>query len=291
MAVVLITGSSTGIGLATALHLARNGYTVYASMRRPEQATELQATVKAEGLDLHTVQLDVDDDGSVSERVAAIEKEAGGIDVLVNNAGIAGALAIEEMEIDFWKSIFETNLFGAIRMTRAVLPAMRKRGSGTIVNVTSVAGRVAIAPQAAYAASKHALEAASEVLAQEVQTFGIRVAIIEPGVIVTPIFQKANPPAPNSAYGHTQRKFGFFFMKMYQNASQPGVVAEMIQHAIETDTPKLRYPIGSGADELLAGRAQASDEEWTALGGLSDDEWFDATKRLFGLDFRPQGPG
>ena len=287
MAVALITGSSTGIGLATALHLARNDYTVYASMRQPDKATELQATVKAEDLDLHTVQLDVDDDASVSERVAAIEKEAGAIDVLVNNAGIAGALAIEEMEIDFWKSIFETNLFGAMRMTRAVLPAMRERGSGTIVNVTSVAGRVALAPQAAYAASKHALEAASEVLAQEVGTFGIRVAIIEPGVIVTPIFQKANPPFPNSAYDHTQRKFGFLFMKMLQDPGQPDTVAEMVQHAIETDSPKLRYPVGGGAEDLIAGRAKASDEEWAALGGLSDDEWFDATKRMFGLDFRP----
>lgn len=287
MTVALITGSSTGIGLATALHLARNGYTVYASMRQPAQATELQATVKAEGLDLHTVQLDVDDDASVSERVAAIEAEASGIDVLVNNAGIGGNLAIEEMEIEFWKSIFETNLFGAIRMTRAVLPAMRKRGSGTIVNVSSVTGRVAVAPQAAYAASKHALEAASEVLAQEVRTFGIRVAIIEPGVIITPIHQKSNPPVPNSAYGHTQRKIRYYSMKMAQNASQPDTVAEMVRHAIETGSPKLRYPVGAGAEDLIAGRAKASDEEWAAMGAMSDDEWFTATKRLFGLDFRP----
>ena len=292
MTVALITGTSTGIGAATALHLARHGYTVYASMRQPDQSPELLATAKDEGLDLHAVQLDVDDRSAVTKRVAEVLAEAGGIDVLVNNAGLGGGNSIEETAEDFWRSMFETNLFGAIRVTQAVLPSMRERRSGTIVNISSVAGRVATPPQGAYSASKYALEAASEVLAQEVAPFGIRVAIIEPGIILTPIFQKnLHPPDPDSPYQDSARKFGFLIMKMLPDASQPDVVAEVVQYAIETDAPKLRYPVGMGAEELIAGRQKTSDEEWVALGAMNDEEWFSATRRIFGLDFRPPPAG
>lgn len=292
MTVALITGTSTGIGAATALHLARHEYTVYASMRQPGLSTELQATAKDEGLDLHTVRLDVDDSAAVTERVAEVLAEAGGIDVLVNNAGLGGGSSIEETAEEFWRSMFETNLFGAIRMTQAVLPSMRERGSGTIINISSVAGRLATPPQGAYAASKHALEAASEVLAQEVRPFGIRVAIIEPGIILTPIFEKnLRPVNPDSAYQDSARKFGFLIAKMLPDASDPGVVAEVVRQAIETDAPQLRYPVGMGAEELIAGREKTSDEDWVALGGMSDEEWFAATKRIFGLDFRPPPGG
>ena len=261
-------------------------------MRNPDAAEELRATGKEEQLDIHVVRLDVDDSDAVTERVDEVLAEAGGIDVLVNNAGIGGGTSIEETTDEAWKALFETNFFGAMRMTRAVLPSMRERGSGTIVNVSSVAGRVAIPPQGVYSASKFALEAASEVLAQEVLPHGIRVAIIEPGVILTPIFQKnVQQPDPDSPYQASVRRLGFLFMKMLQEASQPDVVAEVIRHAIETDSPKLRYPVGAGAEEFIGGRRRASDEEWIHLGAMSDDEWLLATKDMFGIDFTPPAVG
>ncbi len=288
MTVALVTGTSTGIGLATALHLARNDYTVYASMRNLEGSTELRAAAEKDGLDVRTVQLDVDDSEAVLQGVADVLDDAGHIDVLVNNAGIGGGAAIEETSEEVWKAMFETNFFGAIRMIQAVLPSMRKQESGTIVNVSSVAGRVAIPPQGAYSASKFALEAMSEVLAQEVGPYNVRVAIIEPGIILTPIFQKnQRPPDPDSPYMAGSRREAFIFMKMMQNPSQPQVVAEVIKHAIETGLPKLRYQVGAGADALVGGRQQITDEEWTELGKMSDDEWFAATKRIFRIDFRP----
>ena len=288
MTVALVTGTSTGIGLATALHLGRNGYRVYASMRNLEGSKEIRTAAEKEGLDVRTVQLDVDDGQAVKERVAEVLKDAGRIDVLVNNAGIGGGTAIEEMPEEAWKAMFETNFFGALRMIQAVLPSMRQQRSGTIVNVSSVAGRLATPPQGAYSASKFALEAMSEVLAQEVAKYNVRVAIIEPGIILTPIFQKnLRPPDPNSPYADGSRRLGFLFMKLLQAPSQPDVVAEAIQHAIETDSPKLRYPVGAGADQLLGGRQRATDEEWVALGKMTDDEWFTATEKMFGIDFRP----
>ena len=288
MATALVTGSSTGIGLATVLDLGRHGYNVYASMRNPDAAEDLRTTAKDEQLDIHVVQLDVNDSDAVTRRVDEVLAEAGGIDVLVNNAGIAGGTSIEETTDEAWKAMFETNLFGAMRMTRAVLPSMRERGSGTIVNMSSVAGRMAIPPQGVYAASKFALEAASEVLAQEVRPHGIRVAIIEPGVILTPIFQKnAQPPDPDSPYLDSVRRFGFVIAKMFQDVSQPEVVAKVVRHAIETDSPKLRYPVGAGAEEFIGGRSRATDEEWVDLGAMSDDEWLAATKDMFGIDFTP----
>ena len=288
MTVALITGTSTGIGLATALHLARNGYNVYASMRNLDGSAELRATAEKDGLDIHTVQLDVDDSQAVKERVAEVLKDAGRIDVLVNNAGVAGGGAVEEMPEEAWKAMFETNFFGVVRMIQAVLPSMRQQESGTVVNVSSVAGRLAISPQGAYSASKFALEGMSEVLAQEVARYNVRVAIIEPGVILTPIFQKnLRAPDPDSPYLDGSRRMGFLYMKMLQDPSKADVVAEVIKHAIETDSPKLRYPAGGGADELLGGRQQITDEEWVELGKMSDDEWLAATKRIFGIDFRP----
>jgi NAD(P)-dependent dehydrogenase (short-subunit alcohol dehydrogenase family) len=191
MSVVLVTGSSTGIGLATALHFGRLGGGVYAGVRNIATASELTQAIAAEKLPIHPITLDVDDQASVSRAVGEILSREGRIDVLVNNAGIGGGGPVEDVPIDWVKSLFETNYLGAIRMIQAVLPGMRERRSGAIVNVSSIAGRLAIAGHGHYSAVKHALEAISEALAQEVVEFGIRVAIVEPGVVVTPIFTKA----------------------------------------------------------------------------------------------------
>jgi NAD(P)-dependent dehydrogenase (short-subunit alcohol dehydrogenase family) len=190
MGIAFVTGTSTGIGLATAISLARAGHIVYAGMRNPQRHGELHEAVARENLGIRIVAHDVDDDASARDAIGRALAEAGRIDVLVTNAGIGTMGSAEETSLSDFRSTMETNFFGALRCTQAVLPRMRERGSGCIVNVTSVAGRIAMSPQAPYASSKWALEALSECLAQEVKGFGIRVAIVEPGVIATPILGK-----------------------------------------------------------------------------------------------------
>jgi len=164
-------------------------------------AADLMAAIETDKLKISPLTLDVDDDASVRRGVQEVIARSGHIDVLVNNAGIGGGGPIEDVPIEFAKAMFETNYFGAVRMIQAVLPGMRQRRSGAIVNVSSIAGRVAIAGHGHYSAVKHALEAASEALAQEALAFGIRVAVVEPGVVVTPIFGKARRFAdPASPY-------------------------------------------------------------------------------------------
>jgi len=177
MSNALVTGTSTGIGLATAVTLARAGHTVIATMRNPASgAGEIQGIAAQEGLALTVLPLDVDDDESVRACFARV----GPVDVLVNNAGVGVHGSVEELPIAEFKRAMETNFFGALRCIQAVVAGMRERRHGLIVNVTSVAGRLSNAPQAPYSASKWALEAASEALAQEVKPFGVRVAIVEP---------------------------------------------------------------------------------------------------------------
>ncbi|HTW80575.1 MAG TPA: SDR family NAD(P)-dependent oxidoreductase, partial [Terracidiphilus sp.] len=180
MAIAVVTGSSTGIGQATAATLARAGHTVYATMRNPGTGgQELRAIAERESLPLRIQALDDDSDESVRAAFAGIIFEAGQIDVLVNNAGVSGGGAVEETPIAEFRATMETNFFGALRCIQAAVPGMRERRSGCIVNITSVAGRFSSAPQASYASSKFALEALSECLAQEMKGFGVRVAIVE----------------------------------------------------------------------------------------------------------------
>ena len=176
MAKVLITGTSSGIGLQTAIALGRAGHTVIATMRSLDRGGVLQETIHAEHLPISILQMDVDFDDSVQRATSAIRSQIGSIDVLVNNAGIERTGAIEHLTIDDFKATMETNYFGALRTIRAWLPDMRQRQSGCIINVTSVAGKIACSPLAAYSASKFALEALSEALAQEVNPFNVRVA-------------------------------------------------------------------------------------------------------------------
>src|SRR5437016_740116 len=173
MSTILVTGASTGIGLATALHFGRLGDDVYAGVRNVSTATELTDTIAKEKLPVHPVVIDVDDQASIDRGVARVLEKSGRIDVLVNNAGIGGGGPIADVPVDWAKTLFETNYFGAVRMTQAVLPGMRERRSGAIVNVSSIGGRLAIGGHGHYCAAKHALEAMSEALAQEVYPFGI----------------------------------------------------------------------------------------------------------------------
>jgi NAD(P)-dependent dehydrogenase (short-subunit alcohol dehydrogenase family) len=283
MAIALVTGTSTGIGLATAVTLARGGHTVIATMRNVDRAGELQKIVSEEKLPVKVAALNVDDDASVSDAVGKVIAENGRIDILVNNAGLGGGGSVEEAPMEFFRQIMETNFFGALRCIKAVVPGMRERRHGCIVNVTSVAGRVALAPQAPYAASKWAFEALSECLAQEVKAFNIRVAIIEPGVIATPIFTKGEPAAKDSPYPHSRRLRALFAASLSKPIS-PYVVAEQIKEIVDGDSWRLRYLVGPDAAPLIKWRASKTDEEIVAGGAASDEEYKAGVKREFGLD-------
>jgi NAD(P)-dependent dehydrogenase (short-subunit alcohol dehydrogenase family) len=287
MSVVLVTGSSSGIGLATAVHFARLGHDVYAGVRSPSTATELMEAVAAGRLTVRPLTLDVDDAASVARAVGEVTAGSGRVDVLVNNAGIGGGGPIGDVPVDWAKTLFETNYFGAVRMIQAVLPGMRARRSGAIVNVSSIAGRLAIAGHGHYSAVKHALEAMSEALAQEVFAFGIRVAIVEPGVVVTPIFTKAKRFAdPASPYAVHVRRLLLFYQMQMKAPSQPIDVARVIHEAATTQAPKVRYPVGKDAELLIAGRARQSDEEYVSTGqDMPDDQYLDLMRRRYGFEW------
>jgi NAD(P)-dependent dehydrogenase (short-subunit alcohol dehydrogenase family) len=269
--IALVTGSSTGIGAATAITLARAGHTVYAGMRKPEAA---DAKLKASGA--QPVPLDVDSDASVA---AAFTKP---IDVLVNNAGVAVFGAIEDLPLEEFRRMMETNYFGALRCIKAAIPAMRERRSGCIINVTSVAGKIAGGAQAGYSASKWALEALSDSLASEVRGFGVRVAVVEPGVIATPIFTKAPPEKP-TVYPHL-RRLNALFQASLKSPTSPYVVAEIIRGIVESDSWQVRYPAGPDAAGSMASRAAMSDEDWASIGALSDADWKTRIEKARGVE-------
>jgi len=290
MSVTLVTGTSTGIGLATALHFARHGHQVVATMRNLAKAGPLETAAREEKLPLVVRELDVTRQESIDRAVAATVEREGPIDVLVNNAGIGGATPLELTPEDEHRAMFEANYWGPIRMIQAVLPSMRERRTGCIVNVTSIAGRVATPNQIAYSASKHALDAASEALAHEVAAFGIRVAIIEPGVIQTTIFENsagATRYDKNSPYRQIMRRNGKVFAAGFRNPGRAETVAEAIFEAVTTERPRLRYLVGTDAEGLAAGRARISDEEWVAMGAGLDDTVYNARfKEYFGIELR-----
>jgi NAD(P)-dependent dehydrogenase (short-subunit alcohol dehydrogenase family) len=231
-------------------------------------------------LPFQRVRLDVTSDASVGEAVT----RTGPVDVLVNNAGIVIGGPAEFASIEDAKAVFETNYFGAVRMIRAVLPAMRERGSGTIVNVTSVAARAGSPTHGHYAASKSALEALSECLAQEVAGFGVRVMIVEPGVVDTPIFSKSTESAEDAGpyRVHAERLWRYFQSRLRDGANPPDLVAEVIEHAVTTPEPRLRYVVGLDAEAVLRVRAAVTDEEWVRLRSvLDDDAYYTGMKALF----------
>lgn len=284
MAIALVTGGSSGIGLATAVSLARRGHEVIATMRNLKRAADLLKIVESDNLPISVAELDVNSDTSVDRSISGLLAKHGYIDVLVNNAGVGGGgCSIEELPLEIFREIMETNYFGALRCIKALVPSMRARRSGCIINVTSIAGRMAIAPAASYAASKWALEALSECLAQEMKAFNVRVAIVEPGVIATPIFSKARPIPQDSPYPHARRQRALFAASLSQPTS-PYVVGEKICDIAEGTSWQLRYLVGPDAEPFLKWRASKTDEQIVQLGGATDDEFRSTAKREFGLD-------
>jgi NAD(P)-dependent dehydrogenase (short-subunit alcohol dehydrogenase family) len=243
--------------------------------------------VAKEKLPVTIVTMDVDSDSSVTNAFAKIRGEGGRIDVLVNNAGIERHGSVEELPMEAFRAVMETNYFGAIRCTRAVLGEMRERRSGCIINVASVAGHIASSPMAPYTASKYALEALSEALAQEVKPFNVRVAIIEPGIIDTPMARSLEGSPINSNYSQVGRFHRLFEASLAapRPASQVG---EKIREIIESGTWKLRHPVGPDAEPFLAWRRAMSDEEWVNWGALDDDAWYARVLKDFSLDIRPK---
>ncbi len=250
--VILITGCSSGIGRATALEAAARGHRVFATARNPESLRELESRGR-----MRALALDVTDTASIREAVASVLAEAGRVDALVNNAGYAQYGAAEDVTAEEWRRQFDVNLFGAIEAARAVLPAMREKRSGTIVNVSSVAGKIAIPFAAPYCASKHALEAFSDALRVEVAPFGIRVAVIEAGPIETRFADRARAgvarmlaaPGPYSVfYRNAERAMDTDFQA---GKLPPESVARVILEAIESDNPKTRYRITRMARALI----------------------------------------
>lgn len=268
----LVTGASTGIGFATAIRLATEGHEVHASVRSLDSGQALLDASKE--LDLSLVVMDVDDDDSVSTALGGLQADRGPIDVLINNAGIANGHSVEETSVAEFQRVMNTNTWGTLRCIHAVLPQMRERTAGHIINVTSIAGRVAIAAQGAYAASKFAAEALTEVLAAEAKPFGIRVTSIEPGVITTPIFEKGmqDPENPATPYVGGRRLGELFVSALMGTPGTPDMVAEAIWQAIIADAPKLRHLVGNDAMRIAARRLELSDEEWIAGQADPDDD-------------------
>jgi len=286
---VLITGTSRGIGLETALAFGRAGYTVHATMRNPSQSPRLSQMAAEQNLPIRITAMDVDSDDSVRDTIAATEARYGPIDVLVNNAGMEVHGAIEQIPFAQFRAVMETNYFGALRCIHAVVEPMRQRRSGCIINITSVAGRIACAPLTPYMASKFALEALSEGLAGELKPFGVRVAIVEPGIIDTQMAHQMEGESQISVYPQPAR-FARLFAAALKNPEPPSVVADKILEIAESGTWQLRHPVGQTAVPFLAWRKAMTDEEWVDLNASDDETWCDGIQRNFGMDTRPEVP-
>jgi len=284
MKTVLITGTSKGIGLETALFFGRAGYKVFATMRNPEKTSVFKQKIASESLDISIHKMDVDSDASVNNCIDSIFDNHETIDVLVNNAGIERHGSIEEMPINDFQDIMNTNYLGVLRCTKALLPQMRKNKEGCIINIASVAGKISNSPLGGYAASKHALEAISEALAQEVKPFNIRVAIVEPGIINT---QMANDIAIDDAslYPHSKRFAGLFSASL-KTPTPPSLVADKILEISENNSWKLRHPVGPDAEPFIAWRASMTDEQWVDWNAVNDEDWYNSVEKDFGLNAR-----
>jgi NAD(P)-dependent dehydrogenase (short-subunit alcohol dehydrogenase family) len=270
--VAVVTGSSSGMGFETSLILARNGFYTYATMRKLEGEGSKQLTdiTKNENLPLQTIRLDVNDDKSVKDAINAVVKEKDRIDVVVNNAGYDLMGALEETSMEEIKGQFETNLFGAIRVLQAVIPIMRKQKAGTIVNITSLGGRVSFPLNSAYHATKFAFEGLSESIQYELEPFGIKIIVIEPGGVGSNFMKNlkmasnASDPS-NSPYGSFQNSISEYFKQWLQSAIHPSEVAKTILHAVTSDNPEFRYVVGKDAMMTLESRKSMSDREFQGM--------------------------
>lgn len=265
--VAIITGCSSGIGYETSILLAKNGFKTYATMRNTDKGNKLKEIVEKENVDLKIIKLDVTDDHSIKNAINEIVQETNRIDVLVNNAGNNIAGAVEDLSIEEFKEQFETNFFGLIRVTKEVLPIMRKQRMGIIVNVSSIVGKMAIPLNSAYVSSKFAVEGFSESIRYELEDFGIKVILIEPGVIKSNFYENAKMSKNslmdlNSPYHPIAQKIFDAFLPMLQYAFPTKKVADVILEAITSDNPEIRYAVGDDAKSINEARKKRSDKEF-----------------------------
>ncbi len=248
---VLITGATDGLGKAAALLLAENGYRVFAAGRSAEKRAQFEALANEKKLPLETLEMDVCDDGSVQQAVNLVYQKAGTIDVLINNAGLAYVATVEDMTMEDWRRQFETNFFGVVRVTQAVLPKMRERRSGRIIMISSVSGLVTPPTQGAYSASKHAMEGLSNALRHELYPFEVKTILIEPGYIVTNIQQTAvqlvqryQEKIQNGPYAKVYAgSWSGAKSSRAKSKTTPEDCARIILRAIEAPKPKPRYGV------------------------------------------------
>lgn len=269
---VLITGTSKGIGYETALAFARAGHRVHATMRNPSKSPALAETAAKETLPITVTAMDVDDDESVKAGIAGIQAQHGPVDVLVNNAGVERMGSVEELSIDDFRATMETNYFGVLRCIKALVPQMRQRQSGTIINISSVAGTFCHPPATAYCASKWALEALSEGLACEMKTFGVRVVLVEPGIIDTAMARRISTNG-SSTYPHGARLAIFFTSTLNNAPVRPSMVAQKVLEIAQSDTWQLRHPVGPDAVPVIAWRKGMTDEQWVDLHSADDQTY------------------
>jgi NAD(P)-dependent dehydrogenase (short-subunit alcohol dehydrogenase family) len=269
--VAVVTGCSSGIGHEIALVLARNNYLTFATMRNLDKSSNLKKEAAKEGFEsnIRFTQLDVTSDNSVKNAIQTITNEAGKIDVLVNNAGYGLTGAFEDLSMDEIKAQYETNVFGLIRVTQAVLPIMRKQKSGIIVNISSGAGRFGYPTGSAYVSTKFAVEGLTESMSYEVEPFGIRMVLVEPGVIRTNFFSgmtiaKKSLDA-NSPYSPMMKGMESSIGKMIENGSTPDYVAKIVLEAVSSSNPKLRYLAGKDVEQWIEGKMKMTDEEFHTM--------------------------
>lgn len=265
--VAIVTGSSSGIGLETSVSLAQNGFLTYATMRNLDKSSIIMTAADNESLPIKVVQLNVADNRMINNAIQAIVSEAGRIDILVNNAGYGLVGAFEDLSIDDEiKNQYETNVFGLMRVTQAVLPIMRRQKSGIIVNVSSGAGLFGYPGGSAYVSTKFAVEGLSESMAYELEPFGIKVVLIEPGFIKTNfanamvLAKKAQDPS--SPYSEMMQRIQANSNEMAKNASSVDVVSKAILEAVTSKSPNLRYLVGKDVETWAANKKTMGDTEF-----------------------------
>ena len=263
--VAVVTGTSSGIGFETALALAREGYYTYATMRDTAKSDKIKELGQKENLNINVLELDVDDENSVKTAIQKILDQKQRIDVLVNNAGWGLWGCVEDVSVDEFKAQFDTNFFSIIRLIQEVGPTMRKQGSGTIVNISSVVGRIGFPASPAYISSKFALEGLSESLRFELAPFGVNVVIIEPGVIKTNFMKNmrmAEKSESDTVYKDITVKVVSGVKMMAEMGTHPKEVADTIVKAVKDEKPLPRYIVGNDASMFLEAKKSKTDIEF-----------------------------
>ena len=262
--VALVTGSSSGIGLETALSLARDGYHTFASMRNMEKAGELQHAAKKENLPIEVIELDVDKEESVISAIKKVVEDGGRLDVLVNNAGYGQFGCTEDVSVDDFRKQFETNFFSVVKIIQEVVPIMRKQNSGNIINISSVAGRMGLPGSPAYISSKFALEGLGECLRYELGQFGIKTTLIEPGVIKTNFFNsmKVAESKTDPKYKELTDNILAGLKMMAEMGTPPSQVADVVMKAIHDDEMLPRYVVGTDAAMFMEAKKMKTDLEF-----------------------------